>query len=173
MPIYMELDGIKGNVQHNRARGGRRLYAATSAGIYSGVPDNAVEVSRISLPRVSAYSLVIDPRTAGAIARMRMLLNAARGLTNGLVVSIPRAARRAQNNLEQLGLAVRGRIPTLEFFVFDIGNPQGVSIELEDVSTQAKVMKHFAFVQSPRLSVSSASEARRSRQTKVWTLNFS
>ena len=148
MPIYIRYDDIKGDVDHNRAGGinvliadgsvrtiSRSASGAAVGNINSAAPVSAVEVSKIFAPNAAFGVKSVDSREANVIAKTKMLLDTARGLTNGLVVSIPRAARPMQsaNNLKQLGLGSHGRIPALGFYVFDIGNPQGVSIEFENV----------------------------------------
>lgn len=109
--------------------GGMRI----AAGDLVGDAPVAVEVSRISAPDARFGFASLVSREAGAVGKARMLFNAAGvfGLTNGLVVSLSRAAlseaaRRLGNgnNLKQIGQSIQIRIPSLEFLVSDAGNPK-------------------------------------------------
>lgn len=117
-------------------RGGVRI----AVGDLNSAAPKAIEVSRIFVAGARFGVNSLASREGGSVGKARVLFNAARNFGNSLIVSIPRialseAARRAKNtnNLKQLGLAAYGRIPMLEFLVFDAGNPQAASVKLQDV----------------------------------------
>lgn len=146
MPIYMKIEGIKGDV--TRAGNGgvwkttNFLVGGTAnriGGIYIAAGDldsNVIEVSSISLPKTPAYSIVIDGRAANAVVKTRMLFDAHRS-GGTFILTFNRQVTGAANNIQSMNnlrqIAVSGRkVPLIEIFVSNGGNSNGLSIELEN-----------------------------------------
>src|SRR5687768_7597325 len=137
MPIYMELEGIKGTVKApNRAGGGGpRVVVYDGSDNSGGNGGGGILVSRIALP--NSPSGAIDALAPNAVVKARALFEAQRSMVTslGVVFTIPQNGAnkfRHTNNLRQISLAAHGAISTLRFFITDGGDQTGVTIELEN-----------------------------------------
>ncbi len=141
MPIYMEVEGIKGTVKAPSLAGGANFAfgdgSVKNIGRASGhkftlerhydslsAMPGAIEVSRIALP--NSPSGAIDALAPNAVVKARALFEAQRSMVTslGVVFTIPpNGANKFRYN---------GPISTLRFFITDGGNQTGVTVELEN-----------------------------------------
>ncbi len=153
MPIFIQYDGIDGEVVSPHRRSANRtmgdgsvrfikggintslgVLAKAGPGTLTLANTNAVEVSSISLPESPAYSIVIDRRSADAVIKARMLFDAHRSggaftLTfNGQVTGGANNSRGI-NNLRQIALSSL-IVPRIEIFVSNCGNSKAARVQL-------------------------------------------
>ena len=155
MPIYMKVEGIKGNVRTSSHAGGANFAMSDGSvkfirhsigdgprvSLFSGSDQRSgngggILVSRIAVPNLP--NGLIDERDANAGFKAGMLFEGMKNLiiARGLILSIPANGANkfnGANNLKQLGLAVYGRFPSVKLVITGSGDPQGVAIELENV----------------------------------------
>ena len=146
MPIYMELEGIKGTVKASAHAGGANFAmgdgSVRSLSRSSGHKftlerhyDGAIEVSRIALPNSAAGA--IDALAPNAVFNARAMFETQRSMVTslGVVFTIPANGSDKllrSNNLRQISLAVGGPLSIVRFFITDGGNQTGVTVELEN-----------------------------------------
>ncbi len=150
MPIYIKVEGVKGNVTNagnggvwkttnflaggtaNR-KGGLRVAVGD---LDSAAPSNAIEVASISLPKTPVYSIVIDGRDAHIAVKTRMMFEAQKSggtFTLTFQGQVTGAANNIQtmNNLRQIAIS-GGTIPLIKLFVGNGGNSNRAGYELEN-----------------------------------------
>jgi hypothetical protein len=140
MPIYMEVEGIKGNVTAAGSRPAGGMNFSLSDGSVKEIGrsggDSRILVSRVSVPNTQFGAF--EAQDANAVVKTRALfagqndLVVSRGLILSVSTSGPNRAKCA-NNLRQLAIAASGRISTVKLLVTDASDPSGAAIELENV----------------------------------------
>lgn len=153
MPIYMKVEGIKGNVDSHYSGGGPRINVYNGSENSSG--SGGILVSRISIP--NSPSDAIDALAPNTVIKARALFEAQRSKVTslGVVFSIPaRGANKLRhtNNLRQISLAAHGQVSTIRLFITDGSNQTGVAVELENcLITSYSVSGHGGSTQAAAL----------------------